>query len=683
MEIKATVEELRKRTLMIGSPLYGGQCTGSFMKSMVEFMVLATKYGLDVKPYFIYNESLITRARNYVADEFMRSGYSRLLFIDSDIGFNAEHIIHMLALQTDESEYDVLCGPYPKKCLHSSNKVITEDGVMTIGQIVNSEYRGKVKSIDSEGKVVWKKVTNHWKEKNLNKKWVTPIISDVRKRATVKVTSDHEVAVIENILSPAITFTQAENLQGKWIVREARKSKNNKNNTSSHLLKGRSLQALIGMILGDGHINKNGCYAGSHCAEQLEYNAFKANIIGGNIRIDKKGGNSLSFTNAQTKYLRNIFYPDNTKNISRVIEMLDEVALAFIYMDDGNRYYYPTVISEDTDKFTWWYNENTNETKRSEISPGEDWRRGRKDDLGQATCSIATMSFTREENEMLVNHLKNRFGIDSYVFSQKGKTKDLYGIKFDRENANKFHQIIAPFVPSCMEYKLNEEYRGGEKYVFSDEEKTEYAAELVLAVEDYKDKSSSSLYDIEVEDTHNFFAGNNILVHNCISWEKIKAAVDKGVADEDPSVLENYVGDFVFNPVFDKDKKQTTMRLDQPVEVLESGTGFMMIHRRAFEKFDACYGDSIKYKPDHVRTKNFDGSREISMYFQAEIDPETRRYLSEDYYFCQKIRKAGGKVWLAPWIALSHQGSMSFGGSLSHLASIGASATAGAHVPKR
>jgi hypothetical protein len=167
------------------------------------------------------------------------------------------------------------------------------------------------------------------------------------------------------------------------------------------------------------------------------------------------------------------------------------------------------------------------------------------------------------------------------------------------------------------------------------------------------------------------------------AWEKIKAAVDKGVADEDPSVLENYVGDFVFNPVFDKDKKQTTMRLDQPVEVLESGTGFMMIHRRAFEKFDACYGDSIKYKPDHVRTKNFDGSREISMYFQAEIDPETRRYLSEDYYFCQKIRKAGGKVWLAPWIALSHQGSMSFGGSLSHLASIGASATAGAHVPKR
>ncbi|MBF9651877.1 hypothetical protein IAI40_12155, partial [Streptococcus pseudopneumoniae] len=34
----------------------------------------------------------------------------------------------------------------------------------------------------------------------------------------------------------------------------------------------------------------------------------------------------------------------------------------------------------------------------------------------------------------------------------------------------------------------------------------------------------------------------------CISWEKIKAAVDKGVADENPAVLENFVGDYVFNP---------------------------------------------------------------------------------------------------------------------------------------
>jgi hypothetical protein len=156
----------------------------------------------------------------------------------------------------------------------------------------------------------------------------------------------------------------------------------------------------------------------------------------------------------------------------------------------------------------------------------------------------------------------------------------------------------------------------------------------------------------------------------CISWEKVKAAVNLGVADEDANVLEKYVGDYVFNPA----NGRTEIPLGEPVEVLESGTGFMMIKRSAFEKFSEVYSDRT-YKPDHVRTAAFDGSREIMMYFQAEIDPETKRYLSEDYLFCQMSRKAGLKVWLCPWIQLQHVGSYIFGGSLADLASIGASAT--------
>jgi hypothetical protein len=125
----------------------------------------------------------------------------------------------------------------------------------------------------------------------------------------------------------------------------------------------------------------------------------------------------------------------------------------------------------------------------------------------------------------------------------------------------------------------------------------------------------------------------------CISWEKVKMAVDKGVADEDPSVLEKYVGDYVFNP---KGGSQT-------ITISE---------------------------PDHVRTEQFDGSREILMAFQAEIDPKSKRYLSEDYFFCQKAQEIGLKVWFCPWIPLQHVGSYIFGGSLADLASIGANATA-------
>lgn len=205
-----------------------------------------------------------------------------------------------------------------------------------------------------------------------------------------------------------------------------------------------------------------------------------------------------------------------------------------------------------------------------------------------------------------------------------------------------------------------------------------------------------------------------------ISWEKIKLAVDKGIADEDPNVLEKYVGDYVFNPK----SGNGTIRIDEPVEVSEVGTGFMMTRRSAFEKFRDAY-PQYHYKPDHVRTEHFDGTREIMQYFQAEIDgldygafyktemeriknlrlndPDlinkeidaifskaneeaqkySKRYLSEDYWFCQKLTQAGGKIWYLPWIKLSHVGTYIFGGSLADLASIGAPATCSPEMLKK
>jgi hypothetical protein len=143
------------------------------------------------------------------------------------------------------------------------------------------------------------------------------------------------------------------------------------------------------------------------------------------------------------------------------------------------------------------------------------------------------------------------------------------------------------------------------------------------------------------------------------------------MADENPNNLEKYVGDYVFNP-------KTTQReipLNQPIEVLEIGTGFMMIRRKTFEDYQKAFPHQW-YKPDHVRTEHFDGTREIMAYFDCIIDPESKRYLSEDYMFCYNVQKMGGKVFFCPWMQLQHVGSYVFGGSLADLASIGASATA-------
>ncbi len=157
----------------------------------------------------------------------------------------------------------------------------------------------------------------------------------------------------------------------------------------------------------------------------------------------------------------------------------------------------------------------------------------------------------------------------------------------------------------------------------------------------------------------------------CISWEKIKHAVDKGFADKDPNSLEKFVGDYVFNPK----SGQSSILINEPVEVLEIGTGFMMVTREAMEQFYQGY-QQYMYRPDHVRTEFFDGSREILQFFQAEIDPVSKRYLSEDYWFCQKAHAIGLTTWFCPWMRLQHVGTYIFGGSLADLAQIGAPATA-------
>jgi hypothetical protein len=154
-----------------------------------------------------------------------------------------------------------------------------------------------------------------------------------------------------------------------------------------------------------------------------------------------------------------------------------------------------------------------------------------------------------------------------------------------------------------------------------------------------------------------------------IAWEKVKKAVEIGRA-ENPFDLVHYAADYVFNPL----PHVKSFRIDEMVEVSEAGTGFMLIPRGVFDRYKATYPE-LSYKPDHLRSENFDGEREIVAYFDCAIHPDTRRYLSEDYFFCWNVRKAGMKVHMAPWMQLQHVGTYIFRGSMSALAGLDVSPT--------
>jgi hypothetical protein len=152
-----------------------------------------------------------------------------------------------------------------------------------------------------------------------------------------------------------------------------------------------------------------------------------------------------------------------------------------------------------------------------------------------------------------------------------------------------------------------------------------------------------------------------------INWANIVNAVKRNVdnSEFDPGMLDGVTGDFVFNPV----PGTKSFKVTEPVEVMEIGTGFMMVKREVFDKYKEEY-PHLHYKPDHVGQANFDGSRYIHAYFDTVIDPQSHRYLSEDYMFCQNARAMGAKVWLCPWMKTTHVGTYGFQGDLPAVAAL-------------
>jgi hypothetical protein len=96
--------------------MYGGNCKGVYVDGLMALTFELARKGYQVSFSKIYNESLITRARNNLVYEFEKSGADALLFIDADEGFNHMDVIAMI-----ESGKDVIGAIYPMKNIDWNN----------------------------------------------------------------------------------------------------------------------------------------------------------------------------------------------------------------------------------------------------------------------------------------------------------------------------------------------------------------------------------------------------------------------------------------------------------------------------------------------------------------------------------------------------------------------------------
>ena len=153
-----------------------------------------------------------------------------------------------------------------------------------------------------------------------------------------------------------------------------------------------------------------------------------------------------------------------------------------------------------------------------------------------------------------------------------------------------------------------------------------------------------------------------------VNWDSIIQAARNESFEETAATIEghssNYVVNFEFNTDENGNRLPQVQVVDNLIKLKDAGTGFMLIQKDVIQQMFDNHPE-LKYKNDI----NVGSQFEPFMYalFDTMIDPESRRYLSEDYTFCRLWQMMGGDVFLDPRTGLNHVGHYTFKGNIRKL----------------
>lgn len=143
-----------------------------------------------------------------------------------------------------------------------------------------------------------------------------------------------------------------------------------------------------------------------------------------------------------------------------------------------------------------------------------------------------------------------------------------------------------------------------------------------------------------------------------INWEQVRRAVELGKED-----LSAYGADYAMNLKVQPGTNRVRTSMGA-VEVLDASTGFFIVKREVIEKMIEAHPE-LHYKNDSSIDPKF--NEYCYALWDTMIDPNDRRYLSEDYTFCRRWQNLGGEIWIDPNTKLNHVGSFTFNGNLSNM----------------
>jgi len=192
-------------------------------------------------------------------------------------------------------------------------------------------------------------------------------------------------------------------------------------------------QLIIGTVLGDGHIRRNGRYYRlelTHSPEQKEYLEWKYRVLLKDNLVKSPphlimGGEDKKYPQWRCDTLtllifekfRKMFYSDGKKRITRkALNRLEPLGLAVWYMDDGSVTVHKKKYSRE--------------------------------------LHLNTYSFYREQ-KIIQKYFKERWNISVRISRSKGN----YRIALNAIEGKKLLHLIRPYIVDSMKYKLDLGYR--------------------------------------------------------------------------------------------------------------------------------------------------------------------------------------------------------------------------------
>jgi len=359
-------------------------------------------------------------------------------------------------------------------CFQYSTRVTLADGSQEkIGKIVNQKLSVEVLAVDPEtGAVEPKKVVNWFDNGNADEfLQFTVYKPEGNGRAQFAATANHQIS------TPGGWRSAGELTSGDRVLMPL-----------PHYLSHQQRQLVLGSLMGDGSVSPKSDHSTGpgmksrfrfgHGPKQDGYARWKADLLAGvpvSISPHSKGGLMVETTPLiELDELRESVYVAGKKVFSwDYLKELTPFALAVWYMDDG-----------------------------SFAVRRKDGSAGRSD--------ICVEAMDKGSQRRLQATLRESYGLSCKLIERAGKAV----IIFDRDGTEALHELIAPYVPSVMEYKLLQHHRGKGAVTIEPATKTmKLTAVPIVSVAVKPPTRSMRRFDLEVEGHHNYLV-DGIMVHN-------------------------------------------------------------------------------------------------------------------------------------------------------------------------